>query len=70
MKDSKRGGNMRKVLQYPNTLAAVKELLSEIAQELGIQNLDKVQKDRYDIRNQIINKRLTDRARFSIIRFR
>lgn len=61
---------MRKGLQNPNSIAGVRELRMEFAQELGIQDLDKVEKDGNDARNEMINRRLVDRARFNLIGFK
>lgn len=69
-KKLKRSGKMRKGLQNPNSLAAVKELQMEIAEELGIQDLDKVRKDKSDMRNEVINRKLVEKARFNLIGFK
>lgn len=61
---------MRKGLQNPNSIAAVREVQMEIAQELGIHDFEQVQKDKNDMRNEAINKKLVDRARFNLIGFK
>jgi len=61
---------MRKGLANPNSIQALKEMKMEIANELGISDIESVEQDFKNENNQNINKKLTERYKNNLIGFK
>lgn len=61
---------MRKGLENPNSIKAVREATMEIASELGIADIDIMTKDKHNQQNVEINKKLVERSRSHLIGFK
>lgn len=61
---------MKRGLQNPNSIEAIREIKIEIANELGITDIEALHEEKNNIHNQEINKKLVDRARYNLIGFK
>lgn len=67
---SKEGEIMGKDLVNPNSIQALNEMKTEIANELGISNFESLQKNQNNATNGKVNKKLVERYRNNLIGFK
>jgi len=61
---------MRKGLTNPNSIQALNEMKTEIANELGIKEMESIASNKNDETNREINRKIVERFRRNLIGFK
>jgi len=61
---------MRKGLANPNSIQALNEMKTEIANELGIKDMESIASNKNDETNREINRKIMERFRRNLIGFK